>query len=464
LLGLTKRLGHSLNSSEAIFSKDWLLSVYDENKDGVVSYDGNELPKPPPASAIEQIHLAFGKRDNEMVVTWQTPTPPSGQVFVEYGESKDSLLLKQIGTIQVLKDYNEILAILFGAGKYRAYISSVTLTNLDDLSSSQVFYRCSNGTHFSRVFNFTNPSITRNSNEVRLAVFGDQGTYIPIGFLTSQMLSQLVSRNAIDFVQIVGDLAYATVSGSGEGSFQQIWDWYLRQSQSYASTVPMQVTVGNHEHPRNFSSFKKRFTMPGNNNMWYSFDVGPLHILSFSTESSWGMPYTPGSPQYAFIEQDLKAAAANRANVPWILVVGHRPFYCSDTDEYSSHNGDPSTSTLSRYLEPLFHQYGVQLVISGHMHCYTRSLPVYNRTTTFTNRKENIFRNIEGTPIYATVGSGGVFLDYSFVDPQPSWSAIRSPTWGISRLTVNATRLHFEFLKTRQEQFEVFDEFTIFTS
>ena len=41
-------------------------------------------------------------------------------------------------------------------------------------------------------------------------------------------------------------------------------------------------------------------------------------FLSFSTEHD----FYNGSAQLAFIEADLKAANANRANVPWILAFG----------------------------------------------------------------------------------------------------------------------------------------------
>jgi hypothetical protein len=51
-----------------------------------------------------------------------------------------------------------------------------------------------------------------------------------------------------------------------------------------------------------------------------------VHVLSYSTEH----PYTPGTPQHAFMEADLARADAARDRTPWLLVTGHRPFYCSE--------------------------------------------------------------------------------------------------------------------------------------
>ena len=43
-----------------------------------------------------------------------------------------------------------------------------------------------------------------------------------------------------------------------------------------------------------------------------------VHITSMSTEH----PYNVGSSQYDWVEADLAKAAANRANVPWIILTG----------------------------------------------------------------------------------------------------------------------------------------------
>ncbi len=43
-----------------------------------------------------------------------------------------------------------------------------------------------------------------------------------------------------------------------------------------------------------------------------------VHYTFMSTEH----PYTPGSPQYEWLQQDLTLANQNRANVPWIILTG----------------------------------------------------------------------------------------------------------------------------------------------
>ena len=61
----------------------------------------------------------------------------------------------------------------------------------------------------------------------------------------------------------------------------------------------------------NFSHYKNRFTMPdrtSSENMFYSFDVGPVHFVAVSTEfyyfTNYGMKMV--ASQYRWLVQDLK--------------------------------------------------------------------------------------------------------------------------------------------------------------
>ena len=67
--------------------------------------------------------------------------------------------------------------------------------------------------------------------------------------------------------------------------------------------------------------------------LYHSFDYGHVHWVAYSCEKDLGLALDikPGGEQYTWLENDLKKAAANRANVPWIVLFGHRPLYCSNT-------------------------------------------------------------------------------------------------------------------------------------
>ena len=60
--------------------------------------------------------------------------------------------------------------------------------------------------------------------------------------------------------------------------------------------------------------------------------------------------------------------------IKWIIFGGHRPFLCSDLNEYDSHNPD---GWFIKTLEDLFVKYRVDIVLNGHMHCFERTYPFY---------------------------------------------------------------------------------------
>lgn len=120
--------------------------------------------------------------------------------------------------------------------------------------------------------------------------------------------------------------------------------------------------------------------LPGEHNFWYSINYGNVHFTFMSTEH----PYTPGTPQREWLEkvgeyfigtdrnQDLAEAEKHRDVYPWLIVSGHRPMYCSDTDEWNAHRPGAFFQTE---IEPVFHKYNVDLYLCGHQHMYERIYP-----------------------------------------------------------------------------------------
>lgn len=191
-----------------------------------------------------------------------------------------------------------------------------------------------------------------------------------------------------------GDLSY----GMGYGA---LWEQYADQTQAAAASAPWMTAVGNHEHnwagnpwSGRFNSsvaadsggecgvpYVKRYPMPPPADMspsspWYSFDYGIIHFTTMSTEH----PFAPGTPQYAFLQADLAAAAAARdaatvsgdgrsADAPrWLVFNGHRPFFIDSPYNTGVSSDTPVAIEMARVLEPLWTHYGVDLTLTGHHH------------------------------------------------------------------------------------------------
>ena len=102
-------------------------------------------------------------------------------------------------------------------------------------------------------------------------------------------------------------------------------------------------------------------------NSFYSFDIGQAHIIFLN-------PYTDtdiNSVQFKWLEIDL--INISREKFPWIIIITHCPFYNSN----KAHQNEKQTILMKESMESLFYKYKVNLIISGHVHAYERTFPVY---------------------------------------------------------------------------------------
>jgi len=251
-------------------------------------------------------------------------------------------------------------------------------------------------------------------------------------------------KESYSLALIAGDLSYA----DGDNT---TWDAYFNLIQPQAANSFWMSAIGNHEAAAkdyNGVPYLSRSILP-NNELWYGFDYGPIHVLSFSTEH----PTAPASAQYIFIEQDLQRAVANRANVPFIFTMAHKPIYTSNL----AHGPE---LPVRANIEPLLVRYGVDIAIWGHNHCYERTYPMqYDKVNNTRTGSSSQPYNAVQAPIHVTVGSGGKEL-YTTWATKPAWSYYREAAYGYAKFSVSSSprTLRWQWIKTSGQ---VPDEFYI---
>lgn len=116
----------------------------------------------------------------------------------------------------------------------------------------------------------------------------------------------------------------------------------------------------------NFSNFDARFSMYNSqqrriNNHYHSFNIGPVHFVSLSTEFYFYLQYGYKQIQYQYewLIKDLTEAnkKENRANRPWIFVLAHRPMYCTNIG--ASHK----TCFISKYLNRTLYKIDMMIMM-----------------------------------------------------------------------------------------------------
>ncbi|CAN5438216.1 hypothetical protein BH11PLA2_BH11PLA2_44190 [soil metagenome] len=232
---------------------------------------------------------------------------------------------------------------------------------------------------------------------VRFALVGDLAN----GKDQQKAIAYRISEEKPDFLVALGDIVYPAGRVNQYMSF--FWKTYndgdtpdLKTGAPLMASVPFYPVLGNHDVAARFPTVPDAlgiyyFFHPPQNGPgvgpWttslgsdkaaaarfrsrtadsypsldaYSFDNGPVHIVVLNSNQS-GNVDQPKLRQW--VEQDLKGTSAR-----WKLVCYHNPAFSSSSQHY--------TEQAVRLWQPLFESYGVDIVFSGHVHNYQRTVPL----------------------------------------------------------------------------------------
>jgi len=256
-----------------------------------------------------------------------------------------------------------------------------------------------------------------NSDQVKFMIYGDTRSFPAVHDQVAAAMNATINLDP-EFQTItlsVGDLVT-------DGDYEAYWDSehfdpdYTNIQELLAGT-PYLSAIGNHENSGIL--FTKYFPYPFAGGRYWSFDYGPAHF----TVVDQYIDYSPGSEQYAWIDDDL--ASSTR---PWKFMYLHEPGWSA-----GPHSND---STVQNYIQPLCVQYGVSIVFAGHNHNYSRAV-------------------VDGVQ-HITTGGGAAPLHSP--DPNYPYIVATSMNYHFCRIEINNNILHCEAIKPDGA---VIDSFTV---
>jgi hypothetical protein len=188
---------------------------------------------------------------------------------------------------------------------------------------------------------------------IRIAVAGDTGTGDATARATAEQMTTQADRNGpYDGLLLLGDLVYA--DGDAELVDEAVTQPFADLLDNGTVLVPV---LGNHDYRSNEQA--DIMAALGHERSWYVQRVGPVRIIVLDTERI-------DDPQQT---QWLRKTLATRVEPgTWTIVATHRPAYSA-----GQHGSDEN---VQAQWAPLFAEYDVPLVISGHDHDYQRSKPI----------------------------------------------------------------------------------------
>jgi hypothetical protein len=288
------------------------------------------------------------------------------------------------------------------------YIHTAAFNGLE--SGTVYYYRVSGSCS---IYQFIIPEASKYP--MKVALTGDMGQTE-----VSEMSFSAIESMDPDFVMLVGDLSYAD-------GFPELWDSYGNMVEPYASHIPTLTTGGNHEFGfgENAVSYQYRWPTPYDGSgssypCYWGREVGSVHVLALCSYAG----FTESSLQYAWLKNYL-STRINRERTPWIIAMMHAPFYNSNRGHWME------GELMRRELEPLLYEFGVDVVLSGHVHSYERTYPVFNNTVD------------ECGITYFNLGDGGnyegAYADWWYLPDTgaaPTWTAFREGSFGVGELVV----------------------------
>jgi predicted phosphodiesterase len=228
---------------------------------------------------------------------------------------------------------------------------------------------------------------------------------------------------------------------------QSEWYEWMNPAQQLISHVPFISNKGNHEDDSTgdpWDNYLNTFAFPGNEE-YFSFDYGNAHFIVLNTED------TSNSSQLSWLENDLQAASSDPSN-PWIFVTFHKPPYGS--------GGHDSDLDARANLVPLFRDYDVDVVFSGHNHFYQRTYPL-NCTNIDIPVISDYVKNFYyyPDPIYAIVGRAGA--GSATPNNDPGWFVEETMTSELHYMKVDVYTNGSIHATARYTDNAIFDDFWI---
>jgi len=209
---------------------------------------------------------------------------------------------------------------------------------------------------------------------LRFGVIGDTEDVVVPGELADRL-----SAADVDLVLHTGDVVYP------KGEESRYDEEFFQPMAPLLASAPVLPTLGNHDVLTDRGApYLSDFVLPVNDatgdSRFYAFRQGRALFVSVDVESSG---FGAGSAQYEWLQRTLR-----NTDALWKFVYLHEPPYSSAE----------SNLAVRFILTPLFENMGVDVVFSGHMHLYERTVAIRN----FVSSGPGI--------VYMTEGGGGASL------------------------------------------------------
>lgn len=259
----------------------------------------------------------------------------------------------------------------------------------------------------------TEPTEPLDPPALRLAVAGDVGTGGSAEYRTAAIMDTLDEQTEFDAILLLGDNVYE--NGDAAQLQAKVFDPFAPVLDGQTDLL---AVLGNHDVDHaNGDAQASALGMPGR---WYTSPTETTTIIALDSNQA------ANEAQRAWLQSNLAATST-----PWTIVIMHHPAYSAGW-----HGGD---ADVQANFVPLFEEYGVDLVLSGHDHDYQRSKEINGVTYVVSGAAAKV-RQTGRQDFTAVSWSTYNFVDLAIYADRIQGQAIDHDGRAIDTFTIRPTR------------------------
>ena len=374
----------------------------------------------------------IGSDETSRNLTWYANVEEAGSVqWAKQSDMQDDLFPAQ---------YNEAAATSIAANDEGFYSNQATMTGLEE--NTTYVYRVVNGDTISQIYTFETGDFDDGYSFILAGdpQIGAGNTETDtVGW--DETLDTAIAQLDPDFLVSAGDQV-------NTNNNETQYTGYLNDALTYLTSA---TTIGNHDSGS--AAYNEHFNLPNESTQLGATTAGTDYWFVY--DNTLFMVINSNNRSTAEHKEFMESAIAQNPDVRWKTVVFHHSVYST-----ASHVNDGDIIERREELPPVMSELGIDVVLMGHDHVYTRTYMMNGTTPDDSQGVQSEVTNPEGV-LYLTANSASGSKYYDIKAPEAAYSAVMDQSYRRTITDIHVTDTSYTMTTYYMDTMEVLDTFTI---
>ena len=380
----------------------------------------------------KSVILMIGSDETSRNLTWYANVEEAGSVqWAKQSDMQDGLFPAQ---------YSEAAATSIAANDEGFYSNQATMTGLEE--NTTYVYRVVNGDTISQIYTFETGDFDDGYSFILAGdpQIGAGNTETDtVGW--DETLDTAIAQLDPDFLVSAGDQV-------NTNNNETQYTGYLNDALTYLTSA---TTIGNHDSGS--AAYNEHFNLPNESTQLGATTAGTDYWFVY--DNTLFMVINSNNRSTAEHKEFMESAIAQNPDVRWKTVVFHHSVYST-----ASHVNDGDIIERREELPPVMSELGIDVVLMGHDHVYTRTYMMNGTTPDDSRGVQSEVTNPEGV-LYLTANSASGSKYYDIAAPEAAYSAVMDQSYRRTITDIHVTDTSYTMTTYYMDTMEVLDTFTI---